>query len=273
MSPTDASSFLRILKGLLRPLVRLAIARGVTAPALYRVLKSVYVEVAHSDFRIEDTPPTDSRITLLTGVHRRDVRAILSDPGDGWEAQRVKTATVATTLGQWMARPDYTDAEGRPRPVPRNAETGPSFEALVASINRDIRARTVLDELLRLDLVQEGDDGLLHPTEAAVAGPKGADDRDVFFAANIGDHLAAAAENLVTDPPRFLERAVFYNRLSSGSVDRIEAQARRLAQAALEELNTESSRLQRDDAGRSGRERYRFGVYFYREGARDDDTA
>ncbi|MEL6204443.1 MAG: DUF6502 family protein, partial [Pseudomonadota bacterium] len=68
---------LRVLRGLVRPLVRTLISRGVTAPAFYRLLKQVYVEVAHEEFRIDDAPPTDSRITLLTGVHRRDVRAIL----------------------------------------------------------------------------------------------------------------------------------------------------------------------------------------------------
>lgn len=265
MEGTDGQ-FLRVLKGLLRPLVRVLIARGVTAPALYRVLKSVYVDVAHSDFRIDDKPPTDSRITLLTGVHRRDVRAILTEPDDGWESQRSKTATFATVLGQWLARPDYQTRDGAPQPLPRNAETGPSFEALVSSINRDIRARTVLDELLRLGLVIEESDGLLRVTDAARKGPADDDHRDVFFAANVGDHIAAAAENLVTDPAPNLERAVFYNRLSSASVDAIEARARDLAQSALEDLNAQSSAFQQKDANENkGMERYRFGVYFYRE--------
>ena len=272
MSATDPNAMLRVLRGLIRPLVRILIARGVTAPAFYRLLKSVYVDVAHKDFRIDNRPPTDSRISVLTGVHRRDVRAILSDTDDSWETARAKTATFATVLGQWLARPEFTDDTGRPRALPRSGADGADFESLVRDVSRDIRPRTILDELMRQGLVTETDDGLLKVAEGALIGPASDDDQIVFFAANIGDHLAAATENLLSDEPRFLERAVFYNRLTPTSVDRIERNARALAQSALEELNAESSTLQQADRSESDNtERYRFGVFFYRERA-DDKT-
>ncbi|MEM8580546.1 MAG: DUF6502 family protein [Pseudomonadota bacterium] len=270
MQGPEHSSILRVLRGLLRPLVRLMIVRGVTAPTFYHLLKSVYVEVAHRDFRIDDAPPTDSRVSLLTGVHRRDVRAILSDVDDSWQTTRAKTATFATVLGQWVARPDYQDTDGQPRPLPRSGLPGADFESLVQSVSRDIRPRTVLDELLRQALVRETDDGMLIVSETALAGPASDDDKIVFFAANVGDHLAAAAENLITDPAPFLERAVFYNRLTAEAVDAVEATARERAQEILEELNTQSSRFQGADRDKpDAHERYRFGVYFYREGTLD----
>jgi len=269
MAATEPTPFLRVLRGLIRPLVRTLISQGVTAPAFYRLLKSVYVDVAYRDFRIDDdTPPTDSRVSLLTGVHRRDVRTFLSDPDDSWETARAKAATFATVLGQWIARPELRGAGGRPVPLPRTSTEGPDFERLVQSISRDIRPRTVLDELLRQSLVVEGDDGLLRIAETAVLGPASEDHKIVFFATNVGDHLAAAAENLLSDTSPYLERAVFYNRLSPASVDALEAQARTLSQTALEALNAESSKLQRADMDATGPlERYRFGVYFYREPA------
>lgn len=272
MNDRESSSNMRILRGLLRPLVRLMIARGVTAPALYRLLKSVYVEVAYQDFRIDEAPPTDSRVSLLTGVHRRDVRAILSDEDDSWQSARAKTVTFATVLGQWIARPDYQNEDGSPRNLARAGTPGLDFESLVQDVSRDIRPRTVLDELLRQGLVEETGEGLLKVTESALAGPASDEDKVVFFAANVGDHLAAAAENLITEPAPFLERAVFYNRLTPEAVDEIEAQARQKAQDVLQELNTESSRRQRDSANdASARERFRFGVYFFRERAPDQE--
>jgi len=106
----------------------------------------------------------------------------------------------------------------------------------------------------------------VHVRPGAFAGKGSADDRLVFFAANVGDHLAAAAENLLADRPPFFERAVFYTRLSPGSIDRIEARARALGQSALEEVNRESATLQQDDRARDeARARYRFGIYFYRD--------
>lgn len=267
MPADDPDPLLRVLRGLLRPLVRLLIARGITAPNLYRLLKQVYVDVAHDDFRIGETPPTHSRVSLLTGVHRRDVRRLLSDEGDAWETARAKSAAFATVLGQWLSNPGFTDEEGRPLPLPRSGAAGADFETLVRGVSRDIRPRTVLDELLRQGLVEEGEDGLLRVAPGAVAGPGSDEDRVVFFAANVGDHLAAATENLLADDPPHFERAVFYTRLSEDSVARIEARARALGQAALEELSRESATLQQADrARRDNRVRYRFGVYFYREG-------
>ncbi|MEM9430609.1 MAG: DUF6502 family protein [Pseudomonadota bacterium] len=264
VDPSDR--FLKVMKGLMRPLVRTLIARGITAPAFYKLLKSVYVEVAHDDFRIGNKAPTDSRITLLTGVHRRDVRAILSSEDETWETTRSKTAMLATVIGQWRARPSYLAEDGSPKPLPRTAADGESFEALVRAINTDIRPRTVLDELLRQDLLVEGEDGLLRISDAARRGPASDDDRLVFFASNVGDHIAAAAENLLAETPPFYERAVFYNNLRPEAVDAIEARARLLSQNVLETLNEESLALRGDaEITPPGRERYRLGIYFYRE--------
>lgn len=264
---------LSIMRGLIRPLVRTLIARGVTAPAFYKMLKAVYVDVAYEEFRIGTEAPTDSRITLLTGVHRRDVRAILSDEDDSWETTRAKTAVFATVLGQWFARADYQDANGTPIALAKSADEGVSFEALVRDINTDIRPRTVLDELLRQGLVVENDEGLLVVSDAARKGPTSDEDRLVFFAANVGDHIAAASENLIAETPPFFERALFYNNMAPESVDVVEARARTLSQDVLETLNEESQALRTETLQDGPTERFRLGIYFYREKGERDPVA
>ena len=61
---------------LLRPLLRVLIAQGITLPILIRLLKELYVEVAETSFSMPGRTQTDSRINLLTGVHRKDVRML-----------------------------------------------------------------------------------------------------------------------------------------------------------------------------------------------------
>ncbi|MEO1550705.1 MAG: hypothetical protein AAFR93_09770, partial [Pseudomonadota bacterium] len=58
------------LDRVLRPLVRLAIARGVLFPDLAQCLRRLYVEaaVARGQGRV-----TDSRISVLTGLQRREI--------------------------------------------------------------------------------------------------------------------------------------------------------------------------------------------------------
>lgn len=271
MSATPpAASVLAATKALLRPLVRVLIACGVTLPALVAALKECFVDVASRDFRLGGREPSDSRVSLVTGVHRKDVRAIrershpVSTPRTG--------GLAATVVGRWLGHPDHLDAEGRPRPLPR-----PAFDALVAGVSKDVRPRTVLDELLRLGLVEVGEgDAVRLLADAFVPAKGGGEEMLAFFGRNLHDHIAAAAGNLLAGPDgrRFLERAVYYNNLRPADVDRLEAEARTLALAALRHLNGLALEMQqgaRDDAGAG--ERFRFGVYFFRAGTEPNDAA
>lgn len=266
-APENSTSvFARVLRGLLRPLVRAMIAQGVTAPALYRVLKRIYVEVAETEFRLDGERQTDSRISMLTGVHRRDVRTYReADPGDDIAAQE-KVTTIASVLGRWLASPGARDAEGKPRPLPRSGGgEGLNFDDLVRLVSKDIRPRTVLDELTRQGLV-ELVDGMVHLRTDAFLGPADPDQKVYFFAENVGDHIAAAVENLLSDKPAFMERAVFYNRMTAASVDMIEAEARQLGDEVLLTLNERGHDRQAADMDvPGGTHRFRFGVFFYRE--------
>jgi len=258
----------RVLRSLLRPLAKVMIAHGITASAMYRMLKEVLVEVAVRDFPIEGRPPTDSRVSMLTGVHRKDVRAIRADGTPDGAAERRKVSALASVVGRWLADPETCDADGAPRDLPRRAEEGPSFEALARSVSTDIRPRTVLDELMRQGLVAEDPaTGLLRLDAGAFVGPADAAQRVHFFSQNVGDHIAAATENLLAEPdaPPFLERAVFYNRLTPDSVDALEAEAREMGADLLVRLNRSAFERQRADMARAdATERFRFGVFFYR---------
>ena len=70
----SAKPLISALKRLLRPLVRLLIAKGVTLPAMIELLKDVYVGVAVHDLESGSKGPTDSRVSVMTGVHRKDVK-------------------------------------------------------------------------------------------------------------------------------------------------------------------------------------------------------
>lgn len=264
--PSDvANAFLRILRGLLRPLVKTMIVRGITAPTLYRLIKRIYVEVAEESFQLDDRPLTDSRIAMLTGVHRKDIRAFREEGDDEWQAARRKTALLATVIGQWLSNPAFLDSEGKPLVLPRSSEDGPSFDALVRFVSKDVRPRTVFDELERSGMIEEQGETLRLRAEAVIgSGPS--PDKEVFFAANVGDHLAAATENLLADAPPFFERSVFYTRMTGDAIDEIEAEARQTGQSMLELLNQRSRALQQRDKDLEGNtQRYRLGIYFYRE--------
>lgn len=262
---SQSGLFERALRRLLRPLVRALIAQGVTAPALYRIVKQTYVEVAAEDLGAE---ATDSRINVMTGVHRRDVKDFRARGSEeGGETQR-KVSILLTVVGRWMSDPDYLQ-DGVPRDLPRAAPEGPSFEALVQSVSRDIRPRTVLDELTRQGITALEDDRITLIAEGLV-GSADTDQKLHFFAHNLGDHMQAAVDNLLSDDPQHLERAVFYNHLDEVSVAEVEGEARRIGVDALRQINTLAARKQGADQSKAtASHRFRFGVFFYKE---DEDA-
>lgn len=270
-SSPEPGPVLDALKAVLRPLVRLMVARGITLPAAVAALKEVFVDVAARDFRLDGRAPSDSRISLLTGVHRKDVRAIRES------AHPLSTPRAAglgaTVVGRWLGDPAYADADGRPRPLPRLTaqDGGPSFDGLVAGLSKDVRPRTVLDELVRLGIAawDQASDEVRLVTDAFVPAEAGTEMLG-FFRDNLRDHLAAAVSNLLAGPEerRFLERAVYYNNLRPEDVERLEAEARTLALAAMRHLN--SLALEHQQAARgapAASERFRFGAFFFHEAA------
>src|SRR4051812_21073316 len=62
-SPSSHASppraLIRALRHALRPLVKLMLARGMTFTFASELLKSLFVEVADQDFRLDGKPPTD----------------------------------------------------------------------------------------------------------------------------------------------------------------------------------------------------------------------
>jgi hypothetical protein len=247
----------------LRPLVGLLVRHGVHYPAVAAALKPLFLEAAQAELARHGKPATDSAVSLMSGVHRRDVRTLTRAPAArGVEAPQSMSLS-SEVVARWMA--DATLApKGRPRTLPRHGETG-SFDALVASISRDVRPRAVLDEMLRLGVAQESDEGVLL-SEAGFAPRQELADMAAALADNLHDHAAAAAANLDGDR-NFLEQAVYVDQITDVSVAELQQTAREAWQAAFQAVLAKAQRRFDHDAEHAKPEartqRVRFGVYFY----------
>jgi len=262
--PIAAASLHAPLARLLRPLVRLCIRSGMTFPSLVQLLRELFINVAEHDFALEGKEQTDSRVSLLTGIHRKEV-ARLRGVGAPVNQTPVTLSRTSAIIARWIAAPEFTDSKGAPLPLPRTADDDePSFESLVASITKDVRPRAVLDEWLDSGLVTITPNDEIALVDAAF-GPRGDDDRKwYYFGRNLHDHVAAAAENVSSQTPRFFERAVHYDGLSSKLAKRLEGRSRELAMDALTTANKEANRAVTKDKG--GDCRWNFGIYIYSEG-------
>jgi hypothetical protein len=136
---------------------------------------------------------------------------------------------------------------------------------MVAAVSSDVRGRAMLDELLRLGAVTETADGI-----ALVAGGfaprQGFAEMSELFAANLADHAAAASANLQGEA-NFLEQAMYVDRITADSVQRLQRAARQAWTRALPPVLAEAQACSDADAGNASAagagQRVRFGVYFY----------
>ena len=266
------TALLRAVRKLLRPLISLLVARGITYPTLIQVLKSLYVEVADKDFALDNKRQTDSRINLLTGVHRKDVKRLRQELGDEDSLVPATVSLGAQLVARWIGLDKYLDKDGQPLPLPRQAvgDNALSFEELVASVNKDIRPRVVLDEWLNLGIVRLDEQNRVCLNTDAFVPEQGFDELAYYFGRNLHDHIAAAANNISGHTPRQLERSVYYSGLTSASVKSLTTLAESEGMKALQAVNRSALQLQKDDANKQDAvHRINFGIYFHQ--ARADD--
>jgi len=263
------------VRRVLRPLVRLLLSQRLGYPWLCDVLRELYVEVADREFQLDGKAQTDSRISLLTGVHRKSVRDLRA-PGRSTQVETPPAISLGAQLvARWVSDPAYTDENGIPLPLPRLASQGGglSFEALVASVSKDIRARAVLDEWLRLGVVRIDGEHVILNAEAFVPA-RGFEEKVFYFGQNLHDHLAAAASNVMGTAPAFLERSVHYDGLRPESVATLAAASEEAGMRALKDINRRAAGLARRDTGvPTARHRLNFGIYFYTEPMHIEESA
>ena len=252
------------IKKVLRPLIRMLLSRGITYPLLCSWLKGLFVEVAEKEFALPNKPQTDSRINLLTGIHRKDVKRLRNEPA-GNESVPATVSLGALLVAKWSGMNEYLDNTGHPLPLPRQADNNePSFDQLVTTVNKDIRSRVVLDEWLRLGIVHIDSNKLIHLNTEAFVPEKGIDELAYYFGRNLHDHIAAASHNLSDNAKKYLERSVYYDQLSQESVNELEKLSEEYGMQALQAINKKALALQENDNGHSDtHQRINFGIYFY----------
>lgn len=156
---------------ILMPLVRLMIANGVTYPQLVAALKPAFLQAAHAELAESGQRISDSAISIVSGVHRKDVRALTSH-------RRPPVPRLLSLAGEviarWTSDARYIAEDGSPRALPlrNSADDGerPSFEQLTQSVSRDLHSRAVLDELSRLGVLEVTADIVRLRIERSIAG-------------------------------------------------------------------------------------------------------
>jgi len=249
---------------LCKPLIRLLIEKGVTFPQFRELMKTLYVDVANETFTQDEKQPSDSRIFVLTGVHRKDIKRIREQADTADQTVSSGASLNGEIVARWTSMPEYLDEKGKPRKLLRSEKDNQAgFDQLVSSVNKDVRPKVILDEWLRLNMVSIKDDYIVLSRTAYVSN-KEFNDMAYYLGHNVHDHLASCVNNiLVTDDP-MIERSVYYASLTENSVNKLRSIANKKGNELLQHLNKQAIKLYdtdklKDDA----KYRMRLGVYWF----------
>jgi hypothetical protein len=273
-TPDSQSPVISAISHLLRPLIRLLLSHGISFQVFSELVKSAYVKVAETEFRLVSKPQTDSRISLLTGIHRREINRLRNEPVTEFNLSQ-HSSMSALLLTIWSGAPEFLDKQSLPVPLPRaSKDGGPSFESLVQSVSKDFRARVVLDEWLRQGIVTLDEDDRVHLAPDAFVQPQDLEEKIFYFGQNIHDHMAATVHNLTGSQPPFLERCVYYDKLSADSANELAEYSRLVGMKALHSVNKRAVELQKRDQDQlDAVYRTNFGVYIYSESEAPDEIS
>jgi len=260
--------FRAALAQVLRPLARVMIGQSVPIAQATELLKQAYVSAA---LRIEEGNPTDSRISLLTGIHRKDVKRLRDT--DPRPPRRPMLNATALVLAIWTTDPQFSDEDGTPLPLSREGD--PSFDDLIKKARIDLPASTLLAALIEHGVVTQPDqDGPYQLVRSHLAGAQDDAAMMMAFEKNVATHLEATADNLSPKDAQHFERGAHFNQLSAASVARLEEEAGARLQEVLVDLNARALRLQEEDikAGAKASGRFSLGAYVYGQAPKDRGT-
>lgn len=162
----------RILSALLvaiRPLARALLRAGIGYREFSEISKTAFVDIATADYGIRGRPTNISRVAVMTGLTRKEVRRLRNKTESGDETEILRPMPMAVILHQWYTEGDFLDESGKPIDLPFEGDDG-SFSELVRRYGGDIPPGAMRTELKRINAVEEIDSGLLRVLKRNVSG-------------------------------------------------------------------------------------------------------
>ena len=253
---------------LLRPLVRILLRNGVSYNTFSDFVKWVYVDVASKEFGIEGRKQSTSRVSVITGLSRKEVMRVrkLPKPDDSASTERYNRA--ARVIAAWRRDRNFLDAEGKPTPLPM-AGPNVSFSELVKRFSGDVPVRATLDELIRVGAVERLEDGRVSLLTRTYVPQSSDADKLHILGTDVAHLISTFDHNLKSDPiGPFFQRKVAYDNLPDEILPGFRKYSAKRAQTLLENLDRWLAQHDRDvtpTVKGTGRNNAGIGIYYFEE--------
>lgn len=222
---------------LMRPLVRILLRNGVTYRAFTETAKAVYVEIADNEFAIPGRKQSDSRISVITGLSRKEVKRVKSQGSVPSGDQLTRYNRAARVIKGWTQDAAFQDGRGQPLEL-RLQDPDAGFEALVRHYSGDAPARAVLDELQQVGAVERTENGTVRLLTRAYLPKTDSPERIGIFGIMAADLLYTCDYNLKCDAAQpVFQRAVTNDRVPVEELEQFQSEVREHGQRLLERFD------------------------------------
>ena len=189
----------------LRPLASMLLRFGMTWKEFSDLSKSVFVQAATEEFGINGRPTNVSRVSILTGIGRKEVKRQRDLTKANLPPVKRKTTDATRLLSGWHQDPEFLDANSNPKLLPATGN-GPTFETLFGRYGGDIAMPTMLKELIKTNALERQESGELKVLTRYYQ-PSVADSESIQFAVDrIHDVIETMNNDIFVDEskgPRF----------------------------------------------------------------------
>jgi hypothetical protein len=261
------------ITNLLRPMVMFLLRNGVPYQTFADIAKRIYVDLATEKFDIPGRKQSKSRVAILTGLSRREVLRVKRLPAHDDLGALDRINRAARVIAGWLRDRRFSDESGQPTDLP--VEGGNAcFRELVKMYSGDAPARAVLDELMRVGVVERTPDGRIRLLERSYIPKAGEIDKIAMLGSDPSDLFSTIDHNICHPEAPFFQRKVNYDNLPSEALPELKKLAGEQSQALLERVDRWMSERDRDVNPRvpgTGRKRAVVGIYYFEEDYRGEN--
>ena len=271
-SALDRCAVVQTCRVLLRPIASLLLKCGMTWREFADVSKSVFVTVASQDYGLNGRPTNVSRVSILTGVSRKEIARVRTLLEHESTPLPNKTTDATRLLSGWHQDPDFRTPTGEPRALPLDGE-GASFATLWKRYGGDVPVTSMRKELERAGAIMTQADGLVR-AERRYFMPRSFDPQWILNAGSmlrdlgssithnldVGTTSAASAKvPASTSTRRFIGRATS-DSIDEAAVPEFEALVEQSGQEFLEKIDKWLVEHEARPAPGGARKRLRLGL-------------
>ena len=153
----------------LRPLARALLRAGIGYREFAEISKTAFVGIATKDYGLRGRPTNISRVAVMTGLTRKEVRRIRDKSAAGDATLVFRSTPMETILHRWHSEKEFLTESDTPKILDFDGE-GTTFSDLVRKFGGDVPPGAMRTELKRIKAVKEHDDRRLEVLKRNVSG-------------------------------------------------------------------------------------------------------